>query len=112
MIQTNAIFFRLRTTRWLILTWHRLVNGFEFIRDGLFARTKANHRSRPGSLAELDSSHTRRSHRMDEWPSSKTAWSSIGNLPMQNTKHGGSGELQRSSRADSTGYAFLEIPNK
>lgn len=33
MIQTNAAFFRLRTTRWLILTWHRVVNGFEHIRD-------------------------------------------------------------------------------
>ena len=43
MIQTNAIFFRLRTTRWLILTWHRLVNGFEFIRDGLFRA----HQSKP-----------------------------------------------------------------
>lgn len=33
MIQTNAVFFRLRTARWLILTWHRVVNGFEFIRN-------------------------------------------------------------------------------
>lgn len=31
MIQTHAILFRLRTTRWLILTWHRLVNGFEYL---------------------------------------------------------------------------------
>ena len=25
--------FRLRSLRWLALTWHRLVNGFEFVSD-------------------------------------------------------------------------------
>ena len=33
MIQTLSLFRRLRTTRWVILTWHRVINGFEHLRD-------------------------------------------------------------------------------
>lgn len=31
MIQTNPIFFHLKSVRWMILTWHRVVNGFEYV---------------------------------------------------------------------------------
>jgi Fe-S-cluster containining protein len=31
VIQVFPLFFLLRSTRWMILSWHRLVNGFEYI---------------------------------------------------------------------------------
>ncbi len=39
MIQTNTVFFRFKTTHWLILKWHRLVNGFEHVGDDRRANT-------------------------------------------------------------------------
>lgn len=33
MIHTHAVLFHLRSVRWLTLTWHRLVNGFELISE-------------------------------------------------------------------------------
>jgi Fe-S-cluster containining protein len=30
-IPVRPLFFRLRLTRWIILEWHRLVNGFEYV---------------------------------------------------------------------------------
>ena len=32
MIAFHPLFYRLRSTRWVILTWHKAVNGFEFLR--------------------------------------------------------------------------------
>ena len=32
-IPVRPLFFRLTTTRWLILTWHRVINGFEFLKE-------------------------------------------------------------------------------
>ncbi len=31
-IPVRPIFFRLRSTRWVILAWHRIINGFEFVK--------------------------------------------------------------------------------
>ena len=33
MVQIFPPFLYLKSARWLIITWHRLVNGFEFIRE-------------------------------------------------------------------------------
>lgn len=38
MIHTFALFFYLKSLRWLCLTWHKKINGFEFISENRIKR--------------------------------------------------------------------------